>query len=263
MRRNTTKVVEVDGLQVTAHEGKVAALTSFYKGILGEPGDSSFSFDLGTLNLGQKLASDRLTAEFSTEEALLAVRSMNSNSAPGPDGFGPSFYGAAWDTIKDDVMALLHGFFDGSVQLDRVNRSYMVLLPKKPGAVSVDAFRPICLQNCSVEIAAKILTTRMQQEISELIDKDQTGFLKGRTIAENFVYAAEILQLCHKRRAPTLVLKLDFAKAFDTVNWDCLMKVMAARGFSEQWRSWVHMLLATSRTAVLVNGSPGPWFSCK
>ena len=108
---------------------------------------------------------------------------MNSNSAPGPDGFGPSFYGAAWDTIKDDVMALLHGFFDGSVQLDRVNRSYMVLLPKKPGAVSVDAFRPICLQNCSVEIAAKILTTRMQQEISELIDKDQTCFLKGRTIA--------------------------------------------------------------------------------
>jgi hypothetical protein len=160
-------------------------------------------------------------------------------------------------------MALLHGFFDGSVQLDRVNRSYMVLRPKKPGAVSVDAFRPICLQNCSVKIAAKILTTRMQQEISELIDKDQTGFLKGRTIAENFVYAAEILQLCHKRRAPTLVLKLDFAKAFDIVNWDCLMKVMVARGFSEQWRSWVHMLLATPRTAVLVNGSPGPWFSCK
>jgi hypothetical protein len=63
----------------------------------------------------------------------------------------------------------------------------MVLLPKKPGTVAVDAFRPICLQNCSVKIGAKLLTTRLQREISELIDLDQTGFLKGRTIAENFV----------------------------------------------------------------------------
>jgi hypothetical protein len=51
-----------------------------------------------------------------------------------------------------------------------------------------------------------------------LIDLDQTGFLKGRAIAENFVYAAELLQVCHKWKVPTLVLKLDFAKAFDTVN---------------------------------------------
>ena len=139
----------------------------------------------------------------------------------------------------------------------------MVLLPKKPGAVTVDAFRPICLQNCSVKIAAKLLTTRMQKEVAGLIDLNQTGFLKGRTIAENFVYAAEMLQLCHKRKVPTLVLKLNFAKAFDTVNWDCLMRVMAARGFSAQWCSWVRMLLETSHTAVLVNGCPGPWFTCK
>lgn len=138
----------------------------------------------------------------------------------GPDGFGPSFYVAAWDAIKDDVMLFLRAFHDRSVQLARINRSYMVLLPKKPGAVTVDAFRPICLQNCSVKIAAKLLTTRLQREIAELIDLNQTGFLKGRTIAENFVYAAEMLQLCHKRKIPTLVLKLDFAKAFDTVNWE-------------------------------------------
>ena len=70
---------------------------------------------------------------------------MNSCSAPGPDGFGPSFYKAAWGTIKDEVMQFLQGFFTGSADLKRINRSYMVLLPKKPGAISVDAFRPICL----------------------------------------------------------------------------------------------------------------------
>jgi hypothetical protein len=86
----------------------------------------------------------------------------------------------------------------------------------------VEAFRPICLQNCSVKILTKILTSRLQLQIGNLVDLDQTGFIRGRSITENFVYAMELVQCCHKRRVPTLAIKLDFAKAFDTVNWDAL-----------------------------------------
>ena len=30
------------------------------------------------------------------------------NSAPGPDGFGPPFYRAAWHTVKPEVMAFMN-----------------------------------------------------------------------------------------------------------------------------------------------------------
>ncbi|CAO2153322.1 unnamed protein product [Urochloa humidicola] len=188
---------------------------------------------------------------------------MNANSAPGPDGFGPSFYRASWATVEPAVMDFLAAFQHGEADLERLNRSYMVLVPKKPGATAAADFRPICLQNCSIKIAAKSLTTRLQKEMPQLIDLDQTGFLKGRTIADSFVYATELVQVCHKRKAPTLVLKLDFAKAFDTVNWDSLMLILEARGFNGTWRHWMQQLLATSLTAVLVNGTPGPWFQCR
>ncbi|WVZ49637.1 hypothetical protein U9M48_000977 [Paspalum notatum var. saurae] len=149
------------------------------------------------------------------------------------------------------------------VQLERVNRSYIVLLPKTPGACAVGAYRPISLQNCCVKIIAKMLTTRMQSVIPRLVDLDQTGFIRGRSITENFVYALELVQYCHKRRAPTLVLKLDFAKAFDSISWDGLLDILRVRGFDETWCSWVSCLLGTSHTAVLVNGCPGPWIQCK
>jgi hypothetical protein len=66
----------------------------------------------------------------------------------------------------------------------------------------------------------------LQQQLPKLIDVDQTGFIKGRSILENFVYATELVQSNYKRKAPTLVIKLDFAKAFDSVNWDSLDAVL-------------------------------------
>ena len=129
-------------------------------------------------------------------------------------------------------MHFMEAFHRGDAQLERINRSHMVLIPKKPGAVDVDAFRPICLQNCTLKILTKVLTKRLQDEIPNLIDINQTGFIRGRSISDTFVYALELVQVCHRRKKPALVLKLDFAKAFDTVSWGGLFRVMRAiKGF--------------------------------
>lgn len=120
----------------------------------------------------------------------------------------------------------------------------------------MDAFRPICLQNCSLKILS-VPTKRLQDDISNLIDLNQTSFIRGRSISDTFVYALELVQVCHKQKRLALVLKLDFAKAFDTVNWDGLFRVMCARGFSELWIKWMDVILTSSKSAVLVNGCPG------
>ena len=103
----------------------------------------------------------------------------------------------------------------------------------------------------------------MQAKIPKLINIHQTGFVKGRSISDTFVYAVELVQTCHKRKRPAIVLKLDFAKAFDTVNWARLTAVLQARGFDRRWIGWIQCLLSSSKSAVLVNGCPGPWINCK
>jgi hypothetical protein len=263
LRCNNIRCVQVQGDVIHNHDGKVQALTDFFRSIIGQPGSSSWSFDVNSLYHDQQQPSQRLIAPFTEQETLAALKSMDRNSAPGPDGFGPSFYRAAWNSIKQEVMAFLSAFHAGQADLERINRSYMVLIPKKPGNVSVDGFRPICLQNCSIKILAKILTMRLQQEIGQLIDLHQTGFLMGRSISETFIFAAEVVQACRKRKLPTIVLKLDFAKAFDTVVWDSLIKILQARGFDQLWCSWILDILSSSKSAVLVNGCPGSWINCK
>jgi len=180
MRWNNIRHIEIGGILVANHEAKVKALTVHYNSILGSPGTNMWNFDVQRLLLQCQRPSPSLTAAFTEHEAKIAVHNMNRASAPGPDGFGPSFYRAAWTRVKPQVLELLQNFHQGTVQLERINRSYMVLLPKKPGSVAVDSFRPICLQNCSVKIISKILTQRLQKEISGMIDNHQTGFLHGR-----------------------------------------------------------------------------------
>jgi hypothetical protein len=115
------------------------------------------------------------------------------------------------------------------------------------------------LQNCSVKTLSKALTIRLQRQIGRLIDADQTGFLNGRSIYENFIFATELVQTCFRRRAPCVVLKLDFAKAFDSVNWASLRTVLLACGFPPLWCDWMDSLFSSSRSAILLNGVPGKW----
>jgi len=61
----------------------------------------------------------------------------------------------------------------------------------------------------------------------------------------------------HARRIPTILLKIDLAKAFDMVAWPFLLEVLGRMGFPQCWRDWISYLLAAAATKVLVNGRPG------
>jgi hypothetical protein len=56
---------------------------------------------------------------------------MNDNSSPGPDGFGPAFYKHNWDLVKNDFLAALQAFHSLYTNLRPINKSHIVLLPKK------------------------------------------------------------------------------------------------------------------------------------
>lgn len=111
---------------------------------------------------------------------------------------------------------------------------------------------------------SKALTSRLQPLIPFLVHPDQTSFIKGRSISENFIYAAEaeLTQTCYKRRVPTVALKLDFRKAFDSIEWQALDTILEAKNFAPRWRQWVQDILNPSQTAVLLNGTPGKWINC-
>lgn len=53
-----------------------------------------------------------------------------------------------------------------------------------------------------------------------------------------------------------LLFKVDFEKAYDSVSWEYLDKIMEVMGCGEKWRRWIKDCLQSARSSVLLNGNP-------
>jgi hypothetical protein len=79
-------------------------------------------------------------------------------------------------------MALAIDFWNGTLDVYRLNFSIITLIPKEPEAREMKKFRPISLCNCSLKVFTKIMTNRVGPVADRLISLSQSAFIKGRFI---------------------------------------------------------------------------------
>ncbi|XP_071729377.1 uncharacterized protein [Rutidosis leptorrhynchoides] len=101
-----------------------------------------------------------------------------------------------------------------------------------------------------------MLSRRLQKVIYKVIGVEQSAFLKGRFILDGVLVANEMIDDLKKKKKKCMIFKVDFEKAFDSINWEFLFKVMERVGFDLKWRRWIRACLSSASVSVLVNGSP-------
>ena len=183
------------------------------------------------------------------------VKHMPSDKAPGLDGFNGMFMKKCWNIIKQDVYKLCQDFYDCVVDLTPINTSFITLVPKVSSLEQVNDYRPISLLNSI--IITKNLVDRLQLVILELIHLNHYGFLRSRTIQDCLAWSFQYIHQCHQSKKKILILKLDFAKTFDTVEHSSILLMMESLGFPQKWLRWVSMLFTTASSSVLFNGVSG------
>ncbi|RVW59937.1 LINE-1 reverse transcriptase-like [Vitis vinifera] len=186
--------------------------------------------DIGGLDLNQisQQEADTLELPFTEEEVHLALMGLNGDKAPGPDGFTGAFWQFCWEFVKEEILEMFKEFHEQKAFLKSLNTTFLVLIPKKGGAEELGDFRPISLVGGLYKLLAKILDASL--------------------------IANEVIDSWKKRGEKGLICKLDIEKAYNSVNWKFLMRVMQKMGFGVKWREWIWSCISTAKFSVLING---------
>ena len=96
--------------------------------------------------------------------------------------------------------------------------AYIVLISKVQGAEQIGDFRPISLSNSIYLIIAKVLANRLRGILASLISPFQSAFMPGRQMSDRIVLAEEIVAAWRRRDTPGFMWKVDFSKAYDTLD---------------------------------------------
>ncbi|XP_051145949.1 uncharacterized protein LOC127261695 [Andrographis paniculata] len=203
----------------------------------------------------------RLLAPPTRMEVHAVVFSIDQDSVAGPDGFSAAFYQKCWDIIRDDVFDAVLDFFSGAPLLKFYTATTLVLIPKTEGPVAWTDYRLISLCNVSCKIITKLLTARLGPLLLQLLSPHQSGFVRGRAIADNILLASEMVHDLNLRGdSHNLLLKLDLNKAYDRVSWRFLRHALTRFGFPAHFITLIMNCVEHAWYSMFVNGDLGGFF---
>lgn len=111
----------------------------------------------------------------------------------------------------------------------RMNKTFLVLIPKSKHASKFNHFHPTSLCNFCYKVVSQILANRLRKYLYRIISPNQGAFVAGRWIAENTIVVQELVHNVrqYKDKHGLMLLKVDLRKAYDTLDWGFLNLYLA------------------------------------
>ncbi|XP_019246459.1 PREDICTED: uncharacterized protein LOC109226111 [Nicotiana attenuata] len=107
-------------------------------------------------------------------------------------------------------------------------------------ALGYDGINAVFFKKSWNIIGEKVLTSRLQGVMDDLIDKTQSAFVPGRVIINNTILSHELVKgYGRKGVSPNCMMKLDMQKAYDSLEWPFLEQVLYALAFPEKFVKWI------------------------
>ena len=85
--------------------------------------------------------------------------------------------------------------------------------------------------------------------------------MANRYIGDNIRLIYDLISYLYRENKPGLLLCLDFEKAFDSVDWKFMFKVLRAFGFGPDICQWISTFYKDIKSSVTVNGQLSQWFA--
>ena len=259
----TIKKINLDNGKFATTQNEILDHVKLYYQNLFKSRDSSLS-DADLDRLLKKIPINKLEEEkdncllegsLTISELGEALKNMKHNKTPGIDGFPAEFLKVFWGKLKFLVARVLNYSYDNGKLPISLRQSIISCIPKgdKPREF-LKNWRPISLLSVLYKVMSAALVNRTKKVLDKLISDSQTGFIKGRYIGESIRLVYDIINYCDTSNKTGLLMLIDFEKAFDSISWKFIYKVLEFFKFPDSYIKWIKLLNTSSVAAVMQVG---------
>ena len=183
------------------------------------------------------------------------LQGINISKSAGPD----QIHSRVLYELRDNIIDPLNRIFQMSFNECKLPTPWKVAhikpIHKKGKKSEFSNYRPVSLTPICAKLLERIIRDRIVAYLEDngLINKNQHGFRAGRSCTTQLLEIMEIWSSFIDRGIPFDCIYLDYAKAFDKVPHERLLKKLEAYGIKGKLHGWIRDFLTNRTQAVKIN----------
>ena len=194
------------------------------------------------------------------EEVNSAIKQLKSHKAPGFDNINSETLKAGGSILSRWIHRVINKIWESEDIPEDWLRAIVVPLFKKGDKSICDNWRGISLLSVVGKVFTHIILRRLVAVVDPKISECQAGFRKARGCADQIFSLRRIMEQAKRLKKPLYMCFVDLKAAYDTVNREALLLILAQYGVSEKLCNIIRALYTETKAAVRVEGELTDWF---
>ena len=197
-----------------------------------------------------------LDMNYTEEDVSKAIDEMNINAGTSEDDIPARIY----KNCKDSLLKPIHMIWSKSFADGKVPSALKIqhINPIHKGGAKTDCakYRPIALTSHLVKLFERTMRSRIVEflEANRILSASQHGFRKGRSCLTQLLKHFDNILINLQKGDDSDVIYLDYAKAFDKVDHEILLKKLYSYGIKGKFYDWIKDFLTDRFQTVCVDG---------
>ena len=138
--------------------------------------------------------------------------------------------------------------------------SVFIPIPKKGNPKECSNYRTMALISHDSKVMLKIFQARLQQQVNRELSDVQAGLRKGRGTTDQIANICWIIEKAREFQKNIYFCFIDYAKAFDCVDYNKLWKILKEMGIPEYLTCLLRNLYAGQEARVRTGHGTTDWF---
>ena len=188
--------------------------------------------------------------DFNEDDIANAINKLKKNSAAGPDGIPAILLINTRESIKIPLQIILRKSMDEGEMHDMFKLAYVTPIYKGGSKMNPANYRPVSLTSHIMKVFERVIKSPIIKHLGnqELIRPNQHGFVSGRSTQSQLLQHYSDVYEALEEGVRIDTIYLDFAKAFDKVDHNTLLKKVIDHKIKGKVGMWIKTSYKTEGT---------------